>query len=169
MTNKSWCLASLLLPQSWILHPRMPMDKGHGARQAVVVVNHKSQICSGFKSSSRRSHKISWDEPNIAHEISWSAGNPAAGKKNVAKSPVPTYSRYWLMVLDEPKLVPSRETLICLHGASGVQFHRAERAQNIPDSRWASAWHTSTPRLARIVMDQVIRRSWMNPETIRKL
>ena len=26
-----------------------------------------------------------------------------------------------------------------------------------------------TPRLARIVMDQVIRRSWMNPETIRKL
>ena len=54
--NKKWPinsrrLASLLLPQSWILHPRMPMDKGHGARQAVVVVNHKSQICSGFKSS----------------------------------------------------------------------------------------------------------------------
>ena len=125
----------------------MPMDKGHGARQAVVVVNHKSQICSGFKSSSRRSHKISWDEPNIAHEILWSAGNPAAGlkKKNVAKSPVPTYSRYWLMVLKwRTYLVPSRETLICLHGTSGVQFHRAERAQNIPDSRWASAWHTKT-------------------------
>lgn len=105
MTNKSRCLASLLLPQLWILHPRMPMDKGHGARQAVVVVNHKSQICSGFKSSSRRSHKMSWDEPNIAHEISWSAGNPAAEKKKktLQKAPFqPIPVTGWWFSNDEP-------------------------------------------------------------------